>query len=403
MLVLFALAAGMLGAPATPPLTLADALAQAREASPLRDAAARLATGAEDAGRRAGRLPNPQIDLRVENLWPDGPGLSKDVFAVVNQTLELGGKRRLRRALTLSESGVAAAQLGLADWSVAGRVVDVYLDALRARRRVEVLDASRADLTTAAQVMARRLAEGLVAEADALKVRTDLARVDLDLVRARLDEDQRLIELAYLIGAPERIDAARLIEPLVLTSPPGEAAATAAGLARHPDLRAATARVARARQALSLEQARRTPDALVTGGYKRTAGLNSGVAAVLMTLPIFDRNGVATAKAGGDLRAAEAEEAALTRRLVAEVESTRIAARSLADRAAAVGRDLVGPAESVRAAAVAALNEGQVDVLRLLDAERVLREARHLETDARLDAVGAAIAARMAAGEEPLP
>jgi len=403
MLLLLSLLAGLGAQPAAPPLTLAEAIARAREASPVRDAAVKLAAGAEDAARHAGRLPNPQFDVRIENLWPDGPGLSKDVFAVVNQMVELGGKRRLRRELGLAEHDVAAAQLDTTDWSVASRVTAVYLNALRARRRVEVLNASRADLATAAGVMARRLEEGLVAEADVLRVRADLARVDLDVVRARLEQAQGVIDLAYLAGLAEPLDPARLVEPLVPAPVVREPAALSALLERHPEVRAARARVARARQAFALEQSRRTPDALVTGGYKRTAGLDSGVAAVVMTLPIFDRNGVAVAKTGGDLRAAEAEEAALSRRLVAEAESAGLAARSIAERAASVTTDLVGPAESIRAAAAAALVEGQVDILRVLDAERVLREARHLEIDARLDAVAAAIAARMAAGEEPLP
>lgn len=400
---MLSLVAGLGGQPAAPPFTLADALARAREASPMREAAVRLAAGADDAARHAGRMPNPQFDVRIENLWPNGPGLSKDIFAVVNQLVELGGKRRIRRDIGAAERGVAAAQVGTADWSLAARVAATYLDALRLRRRVEVLEASRADLATAAGVMTRRFEEGLVAEADVLKVRTDLARVDLDMARARLEQDQRLIDLAYLIGAAGPLEASRLAEPLVPTPPVREPAALAALLDRHPDVRAVRARVTRARHALALEQSRRTPDALVTGGYKRTAGIDTGVAAVVMTLPIFDRNGAAVARTGGELRAAEAEERALNRRLAAEVESTSLAARASAARAAGVARDLVGPAELVRAAAAVALAEGQVDVLRLLDAERVVREAKHVEIDARLDAVAAAIAARMAAGEEPLP
>lgn len=403
MLVLLTLAAGLIGASAAPPFTLADALARAREASPVRDAAVQLAAGADAAARRAGRLANPQVDLRVENLLPSGPGLTKDVFAVVNQVVELGGKRRLRRELGVAERGVAAALVGTTDWSLTERVTAAYLRALRARRRADVLDASRADLTTAAGIMARRLEEGLVAEADVLRVRADLARVDLDLARARLEQDQGVIDLAYLTGSAAPIEPAQLVEPLVPAPAAREPAALGARLEQHPDLLASRARVARARQALSLEQARRTPDALVTGGYKRTAGLDSGVAAVVMTLPVFDRNGVAVARAGGELRAAEAETAAVSRRLAADAASAALAARSIAARAASVASELVGPAESIRAAAAAALAEGQTDVLRVLDAERVLRDAKHLEIDARLDAVAAAIAARMAAGEEPLP
>lgn len=403
MLVMLSLVAGLAGPPAPPPFTLADALAEARSSSPLRDAPARLASAAEDAARQAGRVPNPQVDIRVENFGPGAPGLSKDVFAVVNQTVELGGKRSLRRDLSVADRTAAVAQVSLTDWTLDGRVAAVYLDALRARRRAETLEASRAGLAAAAEVMAARLREGLVAEADVLKVRADLARLDLDLVRARLEQDQRVIDLAYLIGAVDRLDPRRLQEPAVTAPAPPDAAALRNRLTRHPEARVAAARVERARQGLSVEQARRVPDALVTGGFKRTAGFDTAVAGVALALPVFDRNGAGTARATGELRAAEADQAALLRRLTAEAESTALAARALAERAAGVPGDLVAPAEAVRASAEAALREGAVDVLRLLDAERVLREATHLAVDARLDAVAAAIAARLAAGEEILP
>ncbi|MGE3579719.1 MAG: TolC family protein, partial [Vicinamibacterales bacterium] len=179
MLLMLSLAAGLAAQPAAPPFTLADAIARAREASPVRDAAVRLAAGAGEAARLAGRMLNSQFDFRIENLWPDGPGLSKDVFAVINQPIELGGKRRIRRDLGAADAAVATAHVATTDWALTARVTAAYLDALRARRRVEILEASRLDLATAVEVMARRLEEGLVAEADVLKVRADLARVDL--------------------------------------------------------------------------------------------------------------------------------------------------------------------------------------------------------------------------------
>lgn len=122
MLLLLLLAAGLVVDPPTPPLTLADALARARRASPLREASARLLTAAGDAASRAGRPLNPQVDLRVENLGPTGQSaLPKDIFAVVNQSIELGGKRRLRRELGTADRTTAEAQLGLTDWQVGAR------------------------------------------------------------------------------------------------------------------------------------------------------------------------------------------------------------------------------------------------------------------------------------------
>jgi hypothetical protein len=55
-----------------PALTLAQAVAQARAASPQRGAAVELARGLADAASFAGRLPNPLLDVRVENFGERG-------------------------------------------------------------------------------------------------------------------------------------------------------------------------------------------------------------------------------------------------------------------------------------------------------------------------------------------
>ena len=61
------------------------------------------------------------------------------------------------------------------------------------------------------------------------------------------------------------------------------------------------------------------------------------------------------------------------------------------------------PASIVRTAARAAFVEGRGDVLQLVDAERVFGEAAREALEIRLDALHAAIQARIALGETPLP
>jgi outer membrane protein TolC len=84
-----------------------------------------------------------------------------------------------------------------------------------------------------------------------------------------------------------------------------------------------------------------------------------------------------------------------------------LAAREAAARLAARARDsrslLVEPARAAREAARAAYRAGALDVLRLVDAERVATEAALIATDLQIEAVAAAIDARLAAGEDPLP
>ncbi|MEP7118640.1 MAG: TolC family protein, partial [Acidobacteriota bacterium] len=133
---------------------------------------------------------------------------------------------------------------------------------------------------------------------------------------------------------------------------------------------------------------------------KRTTGFDTALVGVSVSLPIFDRNKAAAARAGGEERAALADRDALARRLTADAISLLATARVLADRSARTDRELLTPADAVRTAARSAFREGAVDVVRLLDAERVYSEVRRAALELRLEALAAALEARLALGEE---
>ncbi len=176
-----------------------------------------------------------------------------------------------------------------------------------------------------------------------------------------------------------------------------------AALKRRPDVTAAERAVVSAQQALRLEDARGTPDPALNAGYKRTGGYNTGLFTVTMPLPLWDHNRVNRILAQGHVTAAELERAAVERRARGEMAATRMAAGRLSERARDIRTRLVEPARGAREAARAAFASGALDVLRLVDAERVFTDATLVAIDIEIDAVAAAIEARLAAGEDPLP
>jgi cobalt-zinc-cadmium efflux system outer membrane protein len=321
----------------------------------------------------------------------------------VSQPLELGGKRDLRRGLAAADRDVAGANLRIAEWQAALRTIQLYMQALKARGLLATLTANRDGLATLIYTMRRRVTEGHAAEADLLKFETESARLDIDIARAGLDLERSLGALAYVIGATTAIEASRLVEPPFIAPPTLDARSVGEAAARHPDVQSAAGRLLRARQALALERARRVPDAVVTGGYKRTSGLDTGVASVTLAVPLFDRNRSGTAKAIGEERAATAERDATALRLASEATALIRTAQTLSERSARASRELIAPADAVRNAARAAFREGTADVLKLIDAERVYADVRRTELEVRLDALAATLEARFAIGEETLP
>jgi len=154
---------------------------------------------------------------------------------------------------------------------------------------------------------------------------------------------------------------------------------------------------------VALEHARRFPDPFVTGGYKRTAGFDTVVFGVAMTLPVFDANAQTVARARGIERGAIADRDALVQRLTNDAAATVRAARVLTEQVKRASDDLVAPADGVRRAALAAFREGSADILQLIDAERVYAEVQRAVIDLRLETVLTIIEARFALGEEAIP
>ncbi len=383
--------------PVGAPFTLGDALVRARAESPALAAARARLDGAREASLMAGRFLNPFIELRSEN-WPSNApgGLPLDAFATVTQTVELGDKRGARRSVAAAAVGTAAAVEALAWREVARTVTADYLSALRYRDEARALAEHALSLAEATRVMGRRVDVGAAPEAELLKLRTEEARAVVNRTRAELASARALATLGAALGTDLSADG--LVRP-ALPAPPAVASVPPS----HPELVAADSVVDAARASLAFERARSRPDVAVNAGVKRTSGFNTGVVAVTVPIPLFDRNGVARAIAGGQLRAAEQDREATARRLRGTLTAALAAAATLSGRAADAERLMVEPARGARDAARAAFAAGVLDVLRLVDAERVFIDAELVTLQLETDAVAAVIDARLAAGEEPLP
>lgn len=389
-------------APDATPFTLKQAIVQAQRESPRRAGAAALEAGMADAARLAGRLRNPVLEVRSEN-WSPSTALPLDVWAVVTQPIELGGKRTIRREMADAEHGVAAAGLVLTDRQLTLQTAQLYFQALRARGVLATLTANRDGLFRLVDTMRVRANEGYVAESDLLRFEAEAARADIDMARATLDLSRSLDSLSAVVGGARRIDAMQLVDPDPLPPPTADETAIASALATHPEVVAASARVVRAERTLAFERALRLPEPAVSTGFKQTLGVGTMVFAVTTTIPLFDRNRTAVAAAVGEVQAAMADRDAIRARLNAEATTVVRVAQTLADRAARARHDLLEPAAGVRDAARAAFEEGTLDVLKLIDAQRVYGDVQRVALDLQLEALGAAVEARIALGQEPLP
>ncbi len=375
-------------------LDLTSAIARARERSPAVQASEHQLGAARANWYQAGRRPNPLAELRSENwrLTPDlraqDPEL--DFFATLSQPLELGGKRAARQAVASAGIDVARAEARAVRTQLALETAKHFLAVVRAREELRAIAESEESIRSLYNVAKHRVSEGRLAEAEQLKLETELGRLRTLSVEVRANQSVALQQLRQLLGEPA-LDPAALEEPS-FTVPPAEddTSLVEQVLRKHPESQAMAAEKERAQHSFELERRRRIPDPTLTAGYKRTAARDTLVAGVLIPVPVFDTNWGNVQRAMAELMAANARMEATDQRLRGELLGLLQHWRALAARVRTARADLLEPAARVRHAARVAFEEGSGDILGLVDAERVYLEVQRTSLAARTEAALAA-------------
>jgi outer membrane protein TolC len=158
-------------------------------------------------------------------------------------------------------------------------------------------------------------------------------------------------------------------------------------LARRGEIKVASAAVNEAIANTRLQDVSARPDLAVVFGYKRTqlpdslTGVNTAIAAVKITIPLTDRNQGNRLAAAGELRRQEQLRAEVETAVSADVQR---ALQEYEMRRAEV-TDTLQPlrehATEISGIAQAAYQQGGVELLRLLDAERSRLEAESAWVD----------------------
>ncbi|HEY9429430.1 MAG TPA: TolC family protein, partial [Gemmatimonadaceae bacterium] len=288
-------------------LTLEDALATARVHSPLLTAASGRVAAAAGSARQIAALPNPVVQLRREH-W-NSP-LPNDDYATLTIPVDVTMRRSALRSAGRDELAATVADSAVAAREMEALVTTAYMQSALANQLASIAaDRARA-LQGMAEFESTRFREGAVAEGIALRTRLESDRAQLELAAARAEAERTRASLARVMGvsSSEAVDLAALpTEQARSDQLPDVDHAVATAMARRPELDAAEKRVAAARSMVSAEWRATLPDVGVELGAKRTGGFDTGVAAISIGLPIFDRGGGARERARGEQQVAEAE------------------------------------------------------------------------------------------------
>ncbi len=261
-----------------------------------------------------------------------------------------------------------------------------YAEAWREEEALAGLRRAAGPIREAAAAAERRHEEGDISGYRLRRLRVERARLEQALAEARLDAAAARRRLATLVLPEEAEAQVAPADPLTGRPPPVALDAALATLSERPDLEAA-ARVAEAARAeASAASQAWIPDPTLTAGYKDQgdgfAGVTLGVG---LPLPLFDRNGGSAAAAGARAEAAAVRLELRRREARNEVRAAHVRYAAARGRLEAFGRDLAGDSEALLESGRVAYEEGEMDLVELLDAAEAYRAARVLAVDLRAE------------------
>jgi len=341
------------------------------------------------------------------NSTPEGNSLwerSYDTIFAINQLLEVGGKRRSRKASAQAGFESARAQFLDAKRTLDLGITRAYVAAAQAEENVRVLRQSASMLSQEAKIAEVRQKAGEISTADRSQIEITADRFELEAKTAESAAAQARVALEVLLGFPQPKGEVVLVDrldALVATSrvPPNRVA-----IAWRPDVVAAQAALRKAEAELHLQKANRIPDPTVLAQYEHEPpeNPNSIGVGVSLPLPLWNRN-------RGNILAAEAarEQARLAYEKIKAQAGAEIAVAELSYVDARARwesyRDNIRPkSDQIRKTVAYAYEKGGASLLDLLSTQRNDNDVRLAAAQAQGDVL-VALAALKAATLEIQP
>ena len=326
---IWSLCGGALASAAEGVLTLDDAIRRALSEAPQVLAAQASLEATRDIAPSAGRLPDPEAIVGIDNLpvtTADAFSLSRDFMTMrkvgVMQSVPNGAKRSSQRNLASRQIDLAEAQLAAGRFEAARAAAEAWIDSAVAARSLEVLRARRQDLATPTAAARAAMAGSNRSAGEALASETTLARVDSRILDLEQQLAMKRAELSRWVGA----ESARELGPLPWERDLEPASLTLVQTVEaHAPLAPATAEIEVARAQVQVAQADRRPDWSAELSYANRGSSFSDMVSLQFRvgLPLFasHRQNPVIASRLADLRAREAEKQAEIRMHQAKVES----------------------------------------------------------------------------------
>ena len=394
--------------PIRPALTLEEALTSALTAHPLIQAARARVDAARGSRQTAGTWPNPLATYSVEDTAFPGQGritrLETERSAYITYPLESFFQRQPRMERADWAIQEAEGEVVGAHRRVSREVTRAFYRVALAQVAVTVAQESKAAVDRLVEYLRARVSQGASPEAELIRAEVERDQTATEVTLAEVELVRDRAELQPLLG-----DAWRSLDSLEVSVPePSTGAPELPALeafmqhaSARPELVSARARVAGAQAALAHERKLVVREVGASFGVKRTSGVNSMIAGVSLSVPLFDTNSGEVGRATAERIAAEQELAWAERAVAAEVSAAYEVARRLSAQLVALRGTFLSRADESSRLTLAAYQEGGATLLQALDASRTLAAARLVYSRAHFAQRESLVDLKVAAAYDP--
>lgn len=360
------------------PLSLESAVDLALRTAPQLDARRESVDAAEALAISAGRLPDPQLILGVDNLpvsGPDALSTTRDDMTMrkvgLMQEFPSARKRRLQQQRAQAEAGVADAELRQSRLEIARDVAVAWIRRATAEISLKDLMALEPEVALQADAARAAVAAGRGSTADALAAETEVTQLANRILQMRSEIRKAALDLGRWIDIDPAQPLAAIPSMDQLPVPKAQLLATAHD--QGPML-PYESRMAAARTEVDLARAERRPDWSAELVFaKRAPDLSNMVMLQFRVgLPLFTRHRqdpVVSAR-HADLRRLEAERATALRAYTAELQQMLADWELLGSQISGYEQDLLPLARERSRATLAAYRAGRGELRSVLDARR---------------------------------
>ena len=278
---------------AAAPLTLQQAIAQARAKNPTLLSSQQHVVATKASEVTAGLRQNPNLTLSGSDvtLAANNPGNPYSYAANVSRLFERGQKRRWRLDVAHSTTDVTQSQYQDTERQTILAVKQAFTQMLAAKAGLKIAEDNLQGYRRTVELSKQRLDAGDISATDFDRIELQLAEFEADDDNAKLNLVQSGYQLKMLLGIDTPtpgFDITGTLHPPQTTLTVAEVEQRA--LAERPDYRAAQQSLRLAEANVKLAEAYGTTDPTLGGEYDRSGNDNSAGFQVNIPLRIFDRN-----------------------------------------------------------------------------------------------------------------